>query len=77
VAVLLESGVEVDKARDDGCTPLIIAAAKGNEALVVALLKAGADVTRAMEDRSTAISVATQNGHESVVATLTRCMTNE
>ena len=47
VAALLAAGAEVDKAKADGATALMIAAQHGHAAVVLALLAAGADVDKA------------------------------
>ena len=44
---LIEGGADVNKARDDGVTPLYWAALQGHEAVVKALIEAGADVNKA------------------------------
>ena len=68
--VLIESGADINKARDIGVTPLFIAAHKGHEAVVRALIKAGADVNKATDGCATPPFVAAQNGHEAVVRAL-------
>ena len=47
VKVLLEAGADVDKAGEDGVTPLMLAVAGDHEAVVKVLLDAGADVNLA------------------------------
>ena len=44
---LIEAGADVNKAMDDGATPLYVAAQEGHEAVVRALIEAGADVNKA------------------------------
>ena len=51
---LIEAGADVNKARDNGVTPLFIAAHKGHEAVVRALIEAGADVNKATDRRHAA-----------------------
>ena len=71
LATLLKAGADVNSGRDDGCTPLFVAAAHGHEAVLVALLKAGAQM-KAMNDGCTPLIAATIKGHTSVVAVLRR-----
>ena len=47
VKALIEAGADVNKADDDGETPLYMAAWNGHEAVVKALIEAGADVNKA------------------------------
>ena len=46
----MEAGADVNKARNNGAMPLLMAAQFGNETLVRALIKAGADVNRASNE---------------------------
>ena len=41
---LIEAGADVNKARDNSVTPLLIAAHQGHAAVVRALIELGADV---------------------------------
>ena len=41
---LIEVGADVNKANDDGVTPLYMAAYYGHEAVMRALIEAGADI---------------------------------
>ena len=65
--VLMEAGADANKARDDGVTPLYIAAQKGHDAVVRALLEAGADVNTAWDNGATPLRIAAVNGHEAIV----------
>jgi cytohesin len=47
VRALIEMGADVNKARDNGGTPLITATQKGHEAVLRALIEAGADINKA------------------------------
>ena len=71
LATLLKAGADVNSGRDNGCTPLFIAAFNGHEAVLVALLEAGAQMT-ALDDGRTPLMAATSGGHTSVVAVLRR-----
>jgi ankyrin repeat protein len=64
VRALIELGADVNKARNDGVTPLYIAAQVGHEAVVRALIEAGVDVNRAADDGVTPLYVGAQQGHE-------------
>ena len=60
VKALIEAGADVNKARNDGWTPLYSAASKGHEAVVKALIEAGADVNKAENDGWTPLYIAAQ-----------------
>jgi hypothetical protein len=47
VSVLLERGADIDKAADDGATPLIMASQEGHGEVVSVLLEQGADIDKA------------------------------
>jgi ankyrin repeat protein len=53
----MEAGADVNKARNNGAMPLLMAAQFGNETLVRALIKAGADVNRASENGGTPLRI--------------------
>ena len=44
---LIELGADINKAQDNGATPLFMAAETGHEAVLRALIEAGADVNKA------------------------------
>ena len=67
VWALIESVADVNKAMNDGTTPLIIAAQTGHEAVVRALIEAGADVNKADDEGMTPLFFAAQMGYEAVV----------
>ena len=46
VRALIEAGADINKAKNNGVTPLYIAAQVGHEAVVRALIELSADVTR-------------------------------
>jgi ankyrin repeat protein len=72
VSLLLAAGAAVNKADDDGCTPLHGAALIGHTKVVQALLEAGADLNAAQNNpfRLTPLCVAAGNGDEAVVRQL-------
>ena len=47
VRALLEQGADIDKARNDGATPLYVASQKGHVDVVRVLLEQGADINKA------------------------------
>ena len=57
-------------ARDNGATPLFVAAQNGHETMVRALIEMGADVNKAMDDGVPPLLIAAYNGHEAVVRAL-------
>ncbi len=63
-------GADVNKAMDDGATPLLIAAQDGHEAIVRALIELGADVNKATDNGVTPLFFAAQNGHTAIVQIL-------
>ena len=67
--MLTDGKAEVDKAQNDGGTPLYIAAQMGNTEVVKLLLKGGADVNIARQGQ-TPLSQAKRNGHQAIVALL-------
>ena len=72
VKLLLDAaGTDVDKNRDDGVTPLFIAAGNGHYEVVRLLLEAGADIGKSRDDGKTPLSIATDNHHVNVVELLT------
>ena len=77
--MLLEQGADVDKAADDGTTPLIVASQNGqgyevsgkhHVHVVRILLKHGADVDKTADDGRTPLYIASQEGHVDVVRML-------
>ena len=70
VRALIELGAVVNKAMDNGVTPLYVAAQNGHEAIVRALTEAGAGVNKAMDNGATPLLIAAQRGHEAIVRAL-------
>jgi len=72
VNVLLEAGVDIDKADSRKVyTPLIVAAEKGNKEVVEVLLAAGADVDKASDSQGcTPLIFAANEGHIEIVNVL-------
>ena len=60
----------IDKASDDGVTPLTAAASEGQPEVVAALLASGANVDTADQDETTALMAASARGHVDVVKEL-------
>ena len=70
VRALIELGTDVNKAKDNGVTPLYIATQKGHEAVVRALFELGADVNKTNDNGVTPLYIAAQNDHEAIVRAL-------
>ena len=69
--LLAEQGVDVNQARDNGCTPLFVASEKGHSEVVSMLLvKQDVDVNQAKNTGSAPLYIASQNGHSEVVSML-------
>ena len=68
--VLLDHGAEVDSRAEDGRTPLMLAANKGDKDLVSLLLQAGADPTLADKSGATAASLAMAKGFKELAGRL-------
>ena len=66
----MAAGADVDRAENDGWTPLLMAAQEGHSEVVAALVAARADVDRAKNNGATPLCIAAQNGHSQVVSTL-------
>ena len=74
---LIEAGADVNKAMDNGATPLYMAAQIGHEAVVRALIEFGADVNKARDNGRTPLSVSVnsvnniaQGNHAAIVQLL-------
>ena len=57
-SALLDAGAVVDRASDNGCTPLRIACQGGHAAVVSVLLAPGAVVNRAWDNDCTPLHIA-------------------
>ena len=66
VRLLIESKAAVDKAREDGCTPLITAASMNNMTTIRTLVESGADTRIRGDENKTAAEWARQEGHDAV-----------
>ena len=60
---LIELGADVNKANNDGLTPLYVGAQEGHEAMVRALIELGADINKASDKGVTPLHIAAQKGH--------------
>ena len=67
---LIAARADLNKARDDGATPLYKAAQEGHIEVVNALLRAGANQNLATDNGLSPLSVAQLNGHTEVVQAL-------
>ncbi|MDB9924735.1 ankyrin repeat domain-containing protein [bacterium] len=70
VLALIKAGMDVNKARNDGETPLFIAAQNGHEAIVRVLIESGAGINKAMVDGETPLYSAAEKGHVAIVRVL-------
>ena len=72
VRALIEKGADINKATDDGATPLFMAAGMGNEAAVRALIELGSDVNKATEDGAsvTPLFIAAHQDHAAIAQIL-------
>ena len=70
VRALVTKGADMNKAENDGRTPLYIASQKGHVEVVRALLDRGADINQAENEGGTPLFMASQNGHVEVVRVL-------
>ena len=68
--LLLDSGADINKADNDGWTPLYIAAQNGYVEIVKLLLDSGADKDKADEDGRTPLFTAAGKGHDACVKLL-------
>jgi len=70
--MLSKAGADVHSRRDNGATPLFIAAASGHEEVLVSLLEAGAQMTATNDGHTPQAQVATSSWHMSIVTALSR-----
>jgi len=70
INMLLGAGADINKARDNGCTPLYIASQQGKLEVVKVLIEAKAKVDQAMEDGATPLFIASEHGELEVVKVL-------
>ena len=59
---LIELGADINKAQDNGATPLFMAAQTGYEVVVRTLIEAGADINKAKDTGATPLFVAAEEG---------------
>ncbi|KAJ3663431.1 hypothetical protein Zmor_007693 [Zophobas morio] len=66
VEYLVESGVEINRADNEGFTPLHLASQNGHEETVKYLVKSGAEINRCAKDGRTPLYAACRNGHKNI-----------
>ena len=67
---LIERGADINKAMNEGTTPLFIASHKGHVEVVRILVERGADINKAEDEGYTPLWIASQKGHVEVVRIL-------
>jgi ankyrin repeat protein len=70
VRILAERGADINKAMNDGATPLLVASQNGHVDVVRILIGRGADINKADNDGVTPLWIASLNGHVEVVSIL-------
>ena len=68
--LLLEAGADVNKATNDGATPLLISCLEGQVDVVRLLLEKGAEVDKADDEDETPLEASCQLGHLEVAQVL-------
>jgi len=64
---LVEKGANINKANENGETPLFISCKNGNEAIVKYLVKKGANIDKGNKDDETPLFILCKNGYEAIV----------
>src|SRR5579871_2906268 len=78
----IEAGTDVNAQADNGLTPLMVAARRGNDHVLFRLIKLGAKVnakqgmSRGTADRNTALHLAIDSGHNETVLLLLKNRAN-
>ena len=67
---LIQAGADINKAKNNGYTALMVASEKGHAAIVEALIQAGADIDKAANNGYTALMFAHHAGHSAIVKLL-------
>ena len=70
VRTLIDAIADVNKAMDNGVTPLYISAQNGHKTVVQVLIELGANVNKVMDTGGTPLYIAARNGDENVVQAL-------
>ena len=68
--LLVGSGADIDKAEENGATPLHVASREGHKEVIKALLDLGADATLARIEGTTPLQTAKDSNHLEIVALL-------
>ena len=74
VRILAERGADINKALNDGRTPLYIASKQGHVDVVRILIERGADMNKARDDGRSPMQAATHNAHAEVIHLLQRAI---
>ena len=72
VKILVERGADMNKADNNGATPLLIASQKGHVDVVKILVERGADINKATNDGYTPLDVAKHFNHTEIIRLLER-----
>ncbi len=77
VSVLAERGADINKAMNDGSTPLFVASSKGHVEVVSVLAERGADINKANNSGKTPLQIAVSNHHTEIIQLLQLAAQNQ